>query len=141
MKPKLTTANFTGHRQLPTANFIGVSSRARKYMRRPILVTTVGIAAMFVSLSAQAPTVTPVSAPTDGGYKLVPNWPTQPPDLFFGMKTPPPPPAEREAQAAARRATGGGGGGGNNPNGRPISRASPVSPSISTIAFTCSIAA
>ena len=87
-------------------------------MRRPFFVSTAALAfaAALVTLSAQTPT--PVSAPTDGGYKLVPNWPTLPPDLFFGMKTPPPPPAERDAQAAARRATGGGGGGGgNNPNG------------------------
>jgi len=84
-------------------------------MRRPNLFSTVALAivAALVTLSAQ----TPVSAPTDGGYKLVPNWPTLPADLFFGMKTPPPPPAERDAQAAARRATGGGGGGGSNPNG------------------------
>ena len=54
------------------------------------------------SLGAQ----TPVSAPTDGGYRLVPNWPTLPPGDFFGLKNAPPPPAEREAQAAARRATG-----------------------------------
>jgi hypothetical protein len=85
-------------------------------MRRPILFSTLALAlvAALVTVSAQAP----VSAPTDGGYKLVPNWPTLPADLYFGMKTPPPPPAERDAQAAARRATGGGGGGGNaNPNG------------------------
>jgi sugar lactone lactonase YvrE len=75
------------------------------------------VAAALASVSAQTPAVTPVSAPTDGGYKLVKNWPTLPPDLFFGMKTPPPPPAERDAQAAARRATGGGGGGNSNPNG------------------------
>jgi DNA-binding beta-propeller fold protein YncE len=74
------------------------------------------VAAAFVSVSAQTPAPAPVSGPTDGGYKLVPNWPTLPPDLFFGMKTPPPPPAERDAQAAARRATGGGGGT-SNPNG------------------------
>lgn len=75
------------------------------------------VAAALVGVSAQTPAPAPVSAPTDGGYKLVPNWPTLPPDLFFGMKTPPPPPAERDAQAAARRATGGGGGGNSNPNG------------------------
>jgi DNA-binding beta-propeller fold protein YncE len=50
----------------------------------------------------------------DGGYKLVPNWPTLPSGMYFGLKDAPPPPAEREAQAAARRARGGppGGGGG-----------------------------
>jgi sugar lactone lactonase YvrE len=86
-------------------------------MRRTFFFSTaaLALAVSLVTLSAQQ--ATPVSAPTDGGYKLVANWPTMPPDLFFGMKTPPAPPAEREAQAAARRATGGGGGGGNNPNG------------------------
>jgi DNA-binding beta-propeller fold protein YncE len=79
---------------------------------RPGLFSTAAfaMAMAFATLSAQ----TPVSAPTDGGYKLVPNWPTLPSGEFFGKKTPPPPPAEREAQAAARRATGGGGGGNNN---------------------------
>jgi sugar lactone lactonase YvrE len=56
-------------------------------------------------------------AQSDGGYRLVPNWPTLPPDLYFGLKQPPPPPAEREAEAAARRARGqqGGGGGPERP--------------------------
>ena len=89
-------------------------------MRRRILFSTAGLvlAAAFVTASAQTPAATPISAPTDGGYKLVPNWPTLPPGEFFGKKTPPPPPAEREAQAAARRATGGGGGGGGNNSGQ-----------------------
>ena len=96
-------------------------------MRRLIfLAGALILAAAFVSVSAQ----TPVSAPTDGGYKLVPNWPTLPPELFFGMKTPPPPPAEREAQAAARRATGGGGGGGNAATGGPANQ-----PGISGLAI------
>ncbi len=43
----------------------------------------------------------------DGGYRVVPNWPTLPADMFFGLKDAPLPPAEREAQAAARRARGG----------------------------------
>jgi DNA-binding beta-propeller fold protein YncE len=43
----------------------------------------------------------------DGGYRVVPNWPTLPSGMYFGLKDAPPPPAEREAQAAARRATGG----------------------------------
>ena len=73
-------------------------------MRRRILFST--LAATFAAMLATVSAQTPVSAPTDGGYKLVPNWPTLPPGEFFGMKTPPPPPAEREAQAAARRATG-----------------------------------
>src|SRR5918911_1766065 len=46
-------------------------------------------------------------AQTDGGYRLVPNWPKLPPEMYFGLKDAPPPPAEREAQAAARRARGG----------------------------------
>ena len=74
-------------------------------MRRRILFSTLALAlaTALVAVSAQT---TPVSAPTDGGYKLVPNWPTLPPGDFFGLKTAPPPPAERDAQAAARRATG-----------------------------------
>src|SRR5262245_55623011 len=39
-------------------------------------------------------------------YQLVPNWPTLPQGMWFGLKQAPPPPAEREAQAAARRARG-----------------------------------
>ena len=85
-------------------------------MRRLILFSTAALTlcVAFATASAQAP----VSAPTDGGYKLVPNWPTLPPGDFFGLKTPPPPPAEREAQAAARRATGGSGGGAPRPAGQ-----------------------
>jgi len=45
-------------------------------------------------------------AQTDGGYRLVPNWPRLPAGMYFGLKDAPPPPAEREAQAAARRARG-----------------------------------
>ncbi len=71
-----------------------------------------------------------MSAPTDGGYKLVPNWPTLPPGEFFGLKTPPPPPAEREAQAAARRATGTGG---NTP--RPAGQGPTNQPGISGLAI------
>jgi DNA-binding beta-propeller fold protein YncE len=41
-----------------------------------------------------------------GQYQLVPNWPTLPAGMWFGLKEAPPPPAEREAQAAARRARG-----------------------------------
>ena len=84
-------------------------------MRRLLGVLTAALmtSAALAALSAQAP----VSAPTDGGYKLVPNWPTLPNGEFFGKKTPPPPPAERDAQAAARRATGGGGGANNNGQG------------------------
>jgi len=45
-------------------------------------------------------------------YRLVPNWPTLPAGMWFGLKEAPPPPAEREAQAAAARARGGARGGG-----------------------------
>ena len=98
-------------------------------MRRLILFSTTAIAlSALVTMSAQ--TQTPVAAPTDGGYKLVPNWPTLPPGDFFGLKTPPPPPAEREAQAAARRATGGGG---NMP--RPAGQGPTNQPGISGLAI------
>src|SRR5215510_2123233 len=100
--------------------------RAEKYMRRPIAIICALAIAALVTVSAQ----TPVSAPTDGGYKPVPNWPTLPSGEFFGKKTPPPPPAEREAQAAARRATGGGGGGGNNNGQGPTNQ-----PGISGLAI------
>ncbi len=46
-------------------------------------------------------------AQSDGGYRLVANWPKLPAGMYFGLKDAPPPPAEREAQAAARRARGG----------------------------------
>jgi len=52
-------------------------------------------------------------------YRLVPNWPTLPSGMYFGLKTAPPPPAEREAQAAARRARGEMGGGGGLPTNQP----------------------
>lgn len=52
-------------------------------------------------------TTTVPHAQGDGGYRLVPNWPTLPSGTYFGLKNAPPPPAEREAQAAARRAMGG----------------------------------
>ncbi|MEO7157886.1 MAG: 6-bladed beta-propeller, partial [Vicinamibacterales bacterium] len=99
-------------------------------MRRRILFSTLALAisAALITVSAQAPT--PVSAPTDGGYKLVSNWPTMPPGDFFGLKTPPPPPAERDAQAAARRATGGGGGGNTNTGQGPTNQ-----PGISGLAI------
>jgi DNA-binding beta-propeller fold protein YncE len=71
-------------------------------MRRLVSISTAALMISFAAVGAQ----TPVSAPTDGGYRLVPNWPTLPSGDFFGLKNAPPPPAEREAQAAARRATG-----------------------------------
>ena len=63
-------------------------------------------------------------AQTDGGYRLVPNWPKLPAGMFFGLKDAPPPPAEREAMAAARRARGESGGGaarapGQGPTNQP----------------------
>ena len=49
-----------------------------------------------------------MDAQGDGGYKLVPNWPTLPAGhVVQGCARRPRPPAEREAQAAARRARGG----------------------------------
>jgi DNA-binding beta-propeller fold protein YncE len=60
------------------------------------------LAALLVAIGSSAP-----QAQGDGGYRLVPNWPTLPAGMFFGLKEAPPPPAEREAQAAARRAMGG----------------------------------
>jgi len=61
-----------------------------------------------------------VRAQGDGGYRLVPNWPTVPAGMFFGPADPkdkPKPPAEREAEAAARRASRGNGGAGANAAG------------------------
>lgn len=66
-------------------------------MRRVALLTVVLTAVLPLALGAQG----------DGGYRLVPNWPTLPAGMYFGLKDAPPPPAEREAQAAARRAMGG----------------------------------
>ena len=88
------------------------------------------------SRRAASPARSASHAQGDGGYRLVPNWPKLPAGMFFGLKDAPPPPAERDAQAAARRARGGGAGrrgGGRRPDrrrARPISRASPASPSI-----------
>jgi len=66
-------------------------------MRRVSLLTVVLVAGLSLAPRAQG----------DGGYRLVPNWPTLPAGMYFGLKDAPPPPAEREAQAAARRAMGG----------------------------------
>jgi DNA-binding beta-propeller fold protein YncE len=66
-------------------------------MRRLLVFTALLVVAMSPAPRAQG----------DGGYRLVPNWPTLPAGMFFGLKDAPPPPAEREAQAAARRAMGG----------------------------------
>jgi sugar lactone lactonase YvrE len=66
-------------------------------MRRISLVTLALVVGLSLAPRAQG----------DGGYRLVPNWPTLPAGMYFGLKDAPPPPAEREAQAAARRAMGG----------------------------------
>jgi tripartite motif-containing protein 71 len=60
-----------------------------------------------------------VHAQSDGGYRLVANWPKLPAGTYFGLKDAPPPPAEREAEAAARRARGGTGGGRSQNAGGP----------------------
>src|SRR5687767_15114411 len=75
-------------------------------MRRLIIIAFV-VTAALASLPSS-----PLQAQTDGGYRLVANWPKLPAGTFFGLKDMPAPPAEREAQAAARRARGGQRGGG-----------------------------
>jgi DNA-binding beta-propeller fold protein YncE len=80
-------------------------------------------AALLTALTAGVWLSMPTTyAQGDGGYKLVPNWPTLPAGMYFGLKEPPPPPAEREAMAAARRARGtqppGSGGGGQGGGGQ-----------------------
>lgn len=60
-----------------------------------------------------------VRAQSEAPYKLVPNWPTLPAGMYFGLKDAPPPPAERAAQQAARRAAGGVRGGGGNQAPQP----------------------
>jgi sugar lactone lactonase YvrE len=82
----------------------------QRSLSRALVVVGLGMAVALALTSVS-------QAQGDGGYRLVPNWPTLPPDLYFGLKQPPPPPAEREAEAAARRARGqqGGGGGPERP--------------------------
>ena len=82
------------------------------------------VLAVAVAAAVQSP---PVVAQGDGGYRLVPNWPTLPAGVYFGLKEPPPPPAEREAQAAARRARGTAS---DRPSGPPTSQ-----PGISGLAI------
>jgi sugar lactone lactonase YvrE len=75
-------------------------------MRR-VLVIVAAVAAVLAYGSRGA------NAQGDGGYKLVPNWPTLPAGMFFGPADPkdkPKPPQEREAANAARRAARGNGG-------------------------------
>jgi DNA-binding beta-propeller fold protein YncE len=93
-------------------------------MRRLLLISTAAFAFSVVLAPVQAQT-----GASDGGYRLVPNWPTLPPGEFFGLKTPPPPPAEREAQAAARRATG------QTGSGRPPGQGPTNQPGISGLAI------
>jgi DNA-binding beta-propeller fold protein YncE len=78
-------------------------------MRRTLLIACIIGASILASLA--------LHAQGNGGYKLVPNWPTIPSGMYFGLKNAPPPPAEREAQAAALRARGGAAGSpaANNP--------------------------
>jgi DNA-binding beta-propeller fold protein YncE len=87
-------------------------------MRRVLLSLLLGSAMLVTGSGVRGQTAgqTAPVGPGDGGYRLVPNWPTLPPDMFFGLKDMPLPPAEREAQAAARRARGGNRGGGQNQN-------------------------
>ena len=80
-------------------------------MRR-VLIGVVAVAALSLAGSSG------VGAQGEA-YRLVPNWPTLPPDMWFGLREAPPPPAEREAQAAARRARGQMGGGGGLPTNQP----------------------
>ena len=93
-------------------------------MRR-LLVVVAALAAV-VAWGARGVSV---RAQGDGGYRLVPNWPTLPAGMFFGPADPkdkPKPPSDREAENAARRAArgtggaanaGGRGGGGANAGG------------------------
>ncbi|MEZ5290023.1 MAG: 6-bladed beta-propeller [Vicinamibacterales bacterium] len=79
--------------------------------------TTLGMAAL-VALALVSASGARTSAQGEQ-YRLVPNWPTLPAGMWFGLKEAPPPPAEREAQAAARRARGQMGGGGGLPTNQP----------------------
>ena len=75
-------------------------------MRRVVVGVVTAVALAFVAASR--------TQAQGEAYRLVPNWPTLPANIWFGLKEAPPPPAERDAQAAARRARGaapGGGGG------------------------------
>src|SRR3954466_13274261 len=91
-------------------------------MRRALMTTMIAGAFAAGSLT--------LSAQSDGGYKLVANWPKLPAGMYFGLKDAPLPPAERDAQAAARRARGGTGGGQAAPNGGPTNQ-----PGISGLAI------
>ncbi|MCC6990200.1 MAG: hypothetical protein IT181_14435, partial [Acidobacteria bacterium] len=54
-------------------------------MRR-VVMSVVAVAALALAGTSG------VRAQTDGGYKLVPNWPTLPDGMWFGLKVAPPPP-------------------------------------------------
>jgi len=88
------------------------------------------IFAIFAAFALTVVATPSTSAQGDGGYRVVPNWPTLPAGMFFGLKDAPPPPAEREAQAAARRASGRQGGGGGGQPGGPTNQ-----PGISGLAI------
>jgi DNA-binding beta-propeller fold protein YncE len=89
------------------------------------------VVAVLAALALIVVAMPSTSAQGDGGYRLVPNWPTLPSGMYFGLKDAPPPPAEREAQAAARRASGRqGGGGGAGQMGGPTNQ-----PGISGLAI------
>lgn len=76
-------------------------------MRRALLITLIaGLGSSLLATPERSEDGPGVDAQGDGGYRLVPDWPTLPAGMYFGLKEPPPPPAEREAQAAARRARG-----------------------------------
>jgi DNA-binding beta-propeller fold protein YncE len=92
-------------------------------MRRAVvmMLCTGLVSAAFVTKLA-------LLAEGDGGYRLVPNWPTLPAGMYFGLKDAPLPPAEREALAAARRARGGAAGSGGGQGGQ-------LQPGISGVAI------
>ena len=81
-------------------------------MRRTVIGLAVAGALALLTTSG-------IDAQGSGGYTLVPNWPTLPQGMWFGLRDAPPPPAEREAQAAARRARGAMPGGGGPPTNQP----------------------
>ncbi len=87
-------------------------------MRRVLL--TIVCAGLVLAAVASTPFDGRLLAQGDGGYRLVPNWPTLPAGMYFGLKDAPLPPAEREAQAAARRARGGTTGGGGQAGGQTL---------------------
>ena len=99
-------------------------------MRRISVLTTLAftVAVSFVSMHAQ----TPVSAGTDGGYRLVPNWPTLPAGMYLRL--------EGRAAAAGRTRSAGRGAARTGGQQRRGARAAPNSgptnqPGISGLAI------